>query len=305
MTLIDARHRVADRGADGLHDARPGAVPRRGVGDLGDVGVVHVAGEEDDRRRRAAAVAAGDVHDDVEDLGEALVEGRPVLEVDALAGPLGGRRDEAPVRTLGEHLVDGLEVVQPRRQEEGQRGADEEVLDVAGQLLVEPGHLVGVEHRAVVGVEHAGGAGVDDDEAAVAEVAAVAPAVDLGVPVDAAGQVEDRLGEIDLAASPPQRRPVAAGRGEHSRVDLVARQLGGRQVAEVLVDPVRRQPAHEPLVPPRRPVDLLVPGPRRVPVVADVVVVEDHAARQGREQPADRLVAPGESRRGGRTPRSP
>ena len=63
----------------------------------------------------------------------------------------------------------------------------------------------------------------------------------------------------------------------------------------MLVDPVGRQPAHQPLVPPRRLVDLLVPGPRRVPVVADVVVVEDHAARQGRQEPPDRLVAPGEA----------
>jgi len=62
----------------------------------------------------------------------------------------------------------------------------------------------------------------------------------------------------------------------------------------VLVDPVRRQPAHESLVPPRGPVDLLVPRPRGVPVVADVVVVEDHAARHRGQQPPVRLVAPGE-----------
>ena len=45
-------------------------------------------------------------------------------------------------------------------------------------LLVEPGHLVAVEHRALVGLEHPRGARVDDDQPGlVAEVAGVAPAV--------------------------------------------------------------------------------------------------------------------------------
>ena len=123
-----------------------------------------------------------------------------MLEVDRLAGLLGTVGDEAAVLAHGERLVDGLEVVQAGREQEGQRRADEQVLDVAAQLLVEPAHLVGVEHRAVLWLEDSGRAGVDDDETAVAEVAAIAPAVDLGVPVGPARQVEDGLGQVELAA---------------------------------------------------------------------------------------------------------
>ncbi len=60
----------------------------------------------------------------------------------------------------------------------------------------------------------------------------------------------------------------------------------------MLVDPVRRQPGHDPAVPPGGRLHLLAPGHRRVPVVADVVVVEDHRARQRREQPPVGGVAP-------------
>ena len=117
------------------------------------------------------------------------------MDCRAFSAPSG---DEASVRAHGEHLVDGLEVVQAGREHERQRRADEQVLDVAGQLLVEPAHLVGVEHRAVLRLEDSGGAGVDDDETAVAEVAPEAPAVDLGVPVGPAREVEDGLGQVEL-----------------------------------------------------------------------------------------------------------
>ena len=60
----------------------------------------------------------------------------------------------------------------------------------------------------------------------------------------------------------------------------------------MLVDPVRRQPADDALVPPRGLGHLLPPRPAGVPVVADVVVVEDHRARQCRQQPAVLPVAP-------------
>ena len=58
------------------------------------------------------------------DLGEAVVEPRTVRHeprVVRVRHPLGVGGDEDPaVHTLGEHLVDGLDVVQPRGQEEGQ-----------------------------------------------------------------------------------------------------------------------------------------------------------------------------------------
>ena len=116
------------------------------------------------------------------------------------------RRDPSAVGALGRLLVDRLEVVQAGGQQEGQRGPDEQVVDVAGQLLVEPRRLLRVEHRAAVRLEDPRRAGVDDDEAAVAEVAPVAPPVDLRVPVDPGGQVEDGLGEVDLVVPLRRRR---------------------------------------------------------------------------------------------------
>jgi len=62
----------------------------------------------------------------------------------------------------------------------------------------------------------------------------------------------------------------------------------------VLVDPVRAEACDDPLVPPRGGLQLLLPLDGGVPVVADVVVVEDHQARQRREQPPVGRVAPGE-----------
>ncbi len=62
----------------------------------------------------------------------------------------------------------------------------------------------------------------------------------------------------------------------------------------MLVDPVRREAADDPLVPPGRRVHLAVPALGGVPVVADVVVVEDHRARQGRQQPPVQRVGPGQ-----------
>ena len=61
----------------------------------------------------------------------------------------------------------------------------------------------------------------------------------------------------------------------------------------MLVDPVGREPGPDPVVPPRQLRHLGAPGLRRVPVVADVVVVEDHRRRDGRHQPADLGVTPG------------
>ena len=103
--------------AAALDMARAGLAVRGAVGHLGDVGVVHVAGEEGDRARRAAALSAGDGHDELEDLLEAGLEGRPVLEVDDLTHPLPSLRRQSAEAPRGEHLVDRLEVVQPGRQE--------------------------------------------------------------------------------------------------------------------------------------------------------------------------------------------
>ena len=60
----------------------------------------------------------------------------------------------------------------------------------------------------------------------------------------------------------------------------------------MLVDPVRRQRPHDVLVPPLVLARLLDPRLRDVPVVVDVVVVEDHHRRHGGEEPANIRVAP-------------
>ena len=70
--------------------------------------------------------------------------------------------------------------------------------------------------------------------------------------------------------------------------------LGGRHVAEVLVHPVGTETGDDPGTPPVGRLHLAAPLRGGVPVVADVVVVEDHRRRQGREQPAVGGVGPRE-----------
>ena len=136
-----------------------------------------------------------------------------------------------------------------------------------------------------------------------------APRVDRDEPDAPAGAAEVAV------EAPPDRRRVDVGPPrhvvevpgplvvvvdrQHLLVHLVGVELLRAQVAEVLVHPVRRVGAGHTISPPRRGRDLLAPRQRRVPVVAQVVVVEQHAARHGRQQPAhDRggprlLVEPG------------
>jgi hypothetical protein len=69
--------------------------------------------------------------------------------------------------------------------------------------------------------------------------------------------------------------------------------LVGREVAEVLVDPVRRQRRPHPVAPPRLLAHLGAPHGRGVPVVAHVVVVEDHCDGHRGQQPPHLGVGPG------------
>ena len=74
--------------------------------------------------------------------------------------------------------------------------------------------------------------------ACVAEVAGVAPAVGLRLPVGSVGEPVELLGEVDLAVA-------VVRRGSRCQSASSAR-VGRRQVAEVLVDPVRPQPGRRP-----------------------------------------------------------
>ena len=147
--------------------------------------------------------------------------------------------------------------------------------------------LLGVQDRAVVGVELAGRPRVHDDQSRLGvEVAGVAPPVARRFLVGPLGQlVEDRRRDVQLLVA------VVLGDGLPQRVVLA---VVRPEVPQVLVDPVRREPPDDPVVPPRLPLHLLPPRPAGVPVVADVVVVEDHRAGQRREQPPVRGVAPGQ-----------
>ena len=125
--------------------------------------------------------------------------------------------------------------------------------------------------------------GVDHDEPACAEVPAEAEphslrSVDLGI---------GAVGELD------QQRPDVALGVEDAVVVGVGGQLLGGEVPQVLVDPVGRQRRADPLAPPRLLGHLLAPGLRGVPVVVDVVVVEDHCGGDAGHEPADLGVGPG------------
>ena len=180
-------------------------------------------------------------------------------------------------------------------EQPGQRGADQQVVVGPLDLLLDPAELGVGHHRPVPGLQHPAAPGVDHQQPDVAEVAPVGPLGTLA-PV---GLLVGRRGEL-----PQHRLAVLAGRPD-PLVELELGQVGRREVAEVLVDPVRRQAADDPLLPPRGLLHLPPPQRRGVPVVAHVVVVEDHRGRDRRQQPADVGVAPAPRGRARCTPRSP
>ena len=129
---------------------------------------------------------------------------------------------------VADRLVPGLEVVQRRRQQERQRRPDQQVVEVAVRVLLEPLPLARVEHRAVLGrVEHPARARVDHDQPRGAEVAAVAPARarDLAVgPERVLAQQRaavlgraQRAVQVVLAPGAPARGCPCAGRASSSR----------------------------------------------------------------------------------------
>ena len=145
--------------------------------------------------------------------------------------------------------------------------------------LDDPLPFLPVHHVAVVVVEHAGGPGVDDDHPRSPEVPAARPPRGRRLAIRMLGE------RLQLRAD------VAVG-GDRRSVHRLLLQLGRRQVSEVLIEPVGHERAGDPRVPPRLGAGVLEPPPRDVPVVDDVVVVEDHEAGDGREQPADVGICP-------------
>ena len=91
--------------------------------------------------------------------------------------------------------------------------------------------------------------------------------------------VDDDLGRVVAVLAHLVPRPVLG-------------QLGGGEVAHVLVEPVGGEAGDEAHLPPLLLLHLLDPGARDVPVVRHVVVVDDHRGRDRREEPADERVGP-------------
>jgi hypothetical protein len=239
---------------------------------------VHVAGQQGDRPRRGAAAALGHRRQQGAEPVEGAVEGGPVLQADQAAQPPRRPRDPAAPGAVAQRLAQRLQMVRAVRQREGQRGGHDQVVDTAGEVLVGPAPLVLGEHGAPARVEHPGVAGVDRHQPGPAQVAVVAGAPAALSPVGPAGMLAQHPGGV--------RHPL------HLAVDRVGGQLLRCEVAEVLVQPVAGQPAGDALLPPRPRAHVRHPRGGDVPVVADLVVVEDHRRRHGRQQPADRRVAP-------------
>ena len=128
--------------------------------------------------------------------------------------------------------------------------------------LDDPGPLFLVDHGAAVIFQHAAASGVHHQEARVAEVAVVAPASAIRAAMGAVGKIaQDRPGVVRIP---------------DTLVEIVSIQFFGGEVAEMLVEPVRGVAADDLVVPVRLLAHLFDPGCRDVPVVSDLVVVEDH-----------------------------
>ncbi len=100
---------------------------------------------------------------------------------------------------------------------EGERGAEEEVVEAAGGPLFDPGSLVGVYHGATTLLQDPSSPGVDDEQPDVAEVAAIALAGNRAVSVGPAGGL-------------PEEGPGVFG-GPYLGVEVVAFQLLWGEVA--------------------------------------------------------------------------
>ena len=178
------------------------------------------------------------------------------------------------------------------RHEDRQRARDHEVVERAARVLDDPVPLLLVDHVAPAVGEHARRARVEHEQPRVAEVAVERPAARrrLAVPL-----------VRELAAAAGRRRRPPATRWSSRLLG----ELGRREVAEVLVDPVRHERAGDARLPPR--LARASPRPRLQEMFQSSLTSWSSkiiARRHGREQPADVRVATTTRGRAACTPRS-
>ena len=194
----------------------------------------------------------------------------PQLLAERLAQP-------AP-RPVGQRLVEGLDVVQARRQQERHRAGEQKVTSRLAGLLADPVPFLVLDELAPARRHPAPCARVDHHQSRVAELAREAPAAVADLPALGVHPRREQLGGVDGGAY----RVVQTALGE----------VTGRQVAEVLEHPVGHQAGADVIVEPRLGVHLVEPALRDTPLGVDLVVIEDHRHRHRREQPADRRLRP-------------
>ena len=205
-----------------------------------------------------------------------------MLEVDRPPHPLADPGEHAAARPGAQRLVPRLDVMERSGEQPRHRCHDDEVLEApVCDLALDPIELGVADHGSTTVSEDSAAARIDDEQPDRPKIPPVGPHRALGpirLPVR-------RLGEHPQGG-------LGVGQATRDLVHLVGLEAGRRQVAEMLVDPVRHQRAGDPLLPPVGLLHVEAPGVRGVPVVAHIVVVEDHRARQRRQEPADRRLAP-------------
>ena len=206
-----------------------------------------------------------------------LIRG-PVLEVDGSPEPFAQTLREGTPGAVADGLVPGLEVVDAWRKEDRQARRQYQVVESTVGMVGDPVPLFLVDHVSSPLDGDARRARVDHQEPGPSEVAVVRPPGRGRLAIPLPGQRAQARSPVLVIAQVVQER--------------LLRELGGRQVSDVLVEPVRHEGSRDSILPPRQPAHLFDPGVGDVPVVVDVVIVEDHGARHRRQQPADIGVRP-------------
>ncbi len=141
--------RVAEGGADRLVDRALHAVF---VAECrpGQVAVVHVAGEDGDAGGGTAPLPGSYYGpDEPGEFGERFVERAPVVQVLGAPEPLPPPRRPPSPRARADGLVRCLQVMHAGPEQVQERGTEQQVVEVPGRVLQDPGPLVCVHHGAV------------------------------------------------------------------------------------------------------------------------------------------------------------